>query len=273
MLTATATLPLHDLAARINQHETELAQLRQEYQARQTQLTALARRKDELQTQLDQVEAEIAKVDRAATAASPSPKSTPVSTPAAKSAAGSVTGGSAAKIKGTDASAPISLPQLLVSLVQHANKPMSLKDLVDGVIRHKYPTTAKDLNAMIKNRVSELVQAKLLKRVADQRGVVVLGKASKDATTGFAAKPAASANATGPKQKLSLKEAMIQVLAKSSRPLPAQEIAHLVIANGYQSKSKDLKNVIWVCAGKMKNIENVKGEGYRLKGAAKKKNG
>jgi hypothetical protein len=270
MSTATATLPLHDLAARINQHETELAQLRQEYQARQTQLTALARRKEELQAQLDQVEAEIAKVDRATTAGSPSSKSRPGSPPGAKPAAGSTTGGGAAK----DAREQISLPQLLICLVRHANKPMSLKDLVEGVTSRKYPTKAKNLNAMIKSRVSDLVRAKLLKRVADQPGVVVLGKVSRDAAaTRSAAKPAASAKATGPEQKLSLKEAIIQVLAKSSRPLPAQEIADLVIANGYQSKSKDLKNVIWVCAGKMKNIENVKGEGYRLKGAAKKKNG
>jgi uncharacterized protein involved in exopolysaccharide biosynthesis len=62
MPTETATLPLQDLAQRINQ---ELAVLRKEYEACQTQLTALARRKEELEAQLKQVEADMVNVNPA----------------------------------------------------------------------------------------------------------------------------------------------------------------------------------------------------------------
>jgi hypothetical protein len=80
-------------------------------------------------------------------------------------------------------------------------------------------------------------------------------------------KPVGSTKSIGSGKKLSLKDAMIQVLAKTSRPLSAQELADRVVANGYETKSKDLKNVIWVAAGKLENVENIKGEGYRLKTA------
>src|ERR1017187_10715394 len=65
MPTATATFPLHEIAQRINHHERELADLRKEYELRQTQLTALARRKEELQAQLQQIDAEIVSIDQA----------------------------------------------------------------------------------------------------------------------------------------------------------------------------------------------------------------
>jgi hypothetical protein len=38
-----------------------------------------------------------------------------------------------------------------------------------------------------------------------------------------------------------------------------------VTQSGYESKSKDLKNVIWVSIGKMTAVERVPGKGYRLK--------
>ena len=34
---------------------------------------------------------------------------------------------------------------------------------------------------------------------------------------------------------------------------------------GWVTKSKDPKNVLWVMLGKMDDLENVPGEGYRLK--------
>ena len=63
----------------------------------------------------------------------------------------------------------------------------------------------------------------------------------------------------------SLHEVLTHVLAKSSKPLTAQELADRVTASGYESKSKDLKNVIWVSIGKLATVERVPGEGYRLK--------
>jgi hypothetical protein len=38
-----------------------------------------------------------------------------------------------------------------------------------------------------------------------------------------------------------------------------------VLATGYESQSKDFTNLIWVTLGRMDNVENTKGQGYRLK--------
>src|ERR1019366_8757460 len=217
----------------------------------------------------------------------PSPKSASRSTPASKSATPKKLGGStttrngAVKTSGKVSGERLSLPKLLVNIVAKAKKPVSIKDLVAGVVSHKYPTKANDLHRMVANRVSDLVKAKALKRVANQSGVVVLGNAASQTESNeyqkvAAVKPASSSKSTGSDKKLSLKDALIQVLAKSSHPLQAQKLADKVIAAGYQTKSKDFKNVVWVIAGGMDNVENVKGEGYRLKAgktAANKKKG
>ena len=122
--------------------------------------------------------------------------------------------------------------------------------------------------------VSDLVKAKTLKRVANQPGVVVIGKVTASATgtstTASVAKPVAtrtpsSENSNGSEKKVSLKEALIQVLAKSSRPLTTQQLADQVLASGYQTKSKDFKNVIWLGIGNLDNVENIRGKGYRLR--------
>src|SRR5205823_3798199 len=78
-----------------------------------------------------------------------------------------------------------------------------------------------------------------------------------------AGKPTGSKPREGKKQ--TLREALTQVLSKSTRPLSTQELADRAVQNGYQTKSKDLKNVIWVGIGHMNNIERVPGIGYRLK--------
>jgi DNA repair exonuclease SbcCD ATPase subunit len=140
------SLPLQELAQRIDQHETELAKLRKEYAFRRTQLAQLMQRKKELQAQIQKIDIEIQAVAPA-------------------------------------------------------------------------PAAAK------------------------------------------------SAKAAAPKPKLSLHEVLTQILAKSSRPLTAAELAAQVLQTGYETKSKDFKNVIWVSVGKMKNIQRVAGKGYALKKA------
>ena len=58
---------------------------------------------------------------------------------------------------------------------------------------------------------------------------------------------------------------MTKILAESPEPLPAGKLAEKVLASGYQTKSKNFTNVIWSGVGKMDNVENVPGKGYRLK--------
>ena len=179
MPSATAPLPLQDLAQRIKQQEIELTRLHDELDARKAQLTTLAHRKEKLQAQLNQVEAEIASFDQATlpkASSTSSPKSTSLSTPRAKPVSGAGASHGDGKTSGKATSERISLPKLLISLVQRAKKPVSIKDLVAGVVSNKYSTKATDLQRMVENRVSDLVKAKTLKRVANQPGVVVIGK-------------------------------------------------------------------------------------------------
>jgi hypothetical protein len=51
-----------------------------------------------------------------------------------------------------------------------------------------------------------------------------------------------------------------RILAGSPEPIPAGKLAEKVLASGYQTKSKDFLNAIWVGVGKMDKVENVPGK-------------
>jgi hypothetical protein len=256
---ASATVPLHDLAQRINHQEAELARLRKEFQARQAKLVELTRRKRELQDQLQKVESAMKAVGQHV---APVPVSTPT-------------------MKGAGASGnSISLPKFLVGLVLEARRPLTIKELSQEVVRRKFPTTSKNISAMVETRVSELLRKGLLKRTRDKSAIVPSGMSTNmmpmsAKTPGAAPKSSPSKPMSAPKtsgsmganqgRKISLKESLTQVLAKSSRPLNTEELAAKVLATGYQTASKDFKNVIWVGIGAMNNVERIKGKGYRLK--------
>jgi hypothetical protein len=63
---------------------------------------------------------------------------------------------------------------------------------------------------------------------------------------------------------LTLPAVVTKILAGSPEPIPGRVLAEKVLASGYQTRSKDFLNVIWVGVGKMDNVENVPGKGYRL---------
>jgi hypothetical protein len=240
---AKTAIPLQDLAQRIRQQQAELEKLRREYDARQAQMRELTNRKEQLQAQLRQVEAEIRGLDQGGTPA-PRPGA---AKPGAKPTAG------------------VSLGELLVRIVTEAAGPVRVKELADEVVRRKFPTTSKNVPALVDNRVYELVKKGSLYRVKDQPGVV----AAKPPVTpkAPAAKPKAPtagppvAAASGP----SLQAVITTILAKAPHPLPARELAAKVLEAGYQTKSKDFTNVISAGVGKMADVENVPGKGYRLK--------
>jgi hypothetical protein len=250
-----STPVIQDLIQRIQEQEAELAKLRQELESRQTTLSKLRERKEELETQLQQIDAEIASVGEIST-----PKAAPAPVPSKATALPLPT------VKPDTSS---SFPMYLVNLVEQANRPITVKELAEAVIENKYPTNSKNLQGMIQTRVYDLVSKGFLKRRAD--GGLVLGKAAAKTSNGApqaVPKKAAVSRPAKPveaKKKQPLREALIDVLAESSHPLSAQELADQIVANGYKSKSKDLKNVIWVGIGKIKEIERVEGKGYRLK--------
>jgi hypothetical protein len=268
----TVSVPFQDLAARIEQQESELAKLRQELESRRGQLSELTRRKEELQAELAKVEKDIeavgqvsvleSTVSAARTTPSTSFKRRPTVTSASKPAGDGV-----------------SLPTYLVELVRQAKAPITAKELAAKVVQNKFPTTSKNVDAIVKSRVHELVKKGMLRRASDSSGVVlaqaprstsvetkVPAAAPKDGKKKAAsAKPAPTTTPAEPSKWRSLHEVLTHVLAKSSRPLSAQELAERVTQSGYESKSKDLKNVIWVSVGKLANVERVPGKGYQLK--------
>jgi hypothetical protein len=264
LIMPTATATLQDLAHRINQQEADLARLRKAFEARQTHLAKLARRKDELQKQLQRVEAEIQAAGRGPARM---PSVTPAKAPAPKAE--------------TKASA-ISLPQFLVSVIRQAKRPVTIKELAREVGRRKFPTTTRNVSGLIKSRVSELLRKGILNRAEDKPGVV-LAQATTTAKS-MAPKATSTSSSNGQKKMTASKAAMparttpsnqapplgallMNILAKSSQPLKARELADRAKASGYKTKSRDFTNVVWVAVSKLNNVENIPGEGYRLKKA------
>jgi hypothetical protein len=247
----TPVTPLAALAQRISQQEAELSRLRQEFEARQAQLAELTRRKKDLQTQLEQVETQLQVLGQSA-----GPAETPA--PAGQPADG------------------LSLPQLLVSILQKNPRSVPIKELVREVERRQYVTRSGNLRKLVENRVRDLVQKGVFRRTAD-RGVLLLVKPSPTEKPSTAphkkqtrsAKPvqakAATAQPSGRLGQPSLRESLLKVLEKSRRPLSARELGQQVLAGGYQTKSQDFTNVVWVALGKMSNVQNLPGQGWRLK--------
>jgi hypothetical protein len=259
----TVSVPFQDLVAQIQQQEADLAKLRQELDSRRNHLSELTRRKEELKTELAKVEKDIEAVGQA-TILEPTVSTAGAEKPRSFKATSKPTVG-------------VSLPTYLIQMVGQAKKPITVKALAEEVVRNKFPTTSKNVPGMVQTRVYDLVKKGLLRRASDSSGFV-LAQASKSVETKVAAatpknrkakavsaKPAASTTQAEAVKWRSLHEVLTHVLAKSSRPLTAQELADGVTQSGYKSKSKDLKNVIWVSIGKLANVERVPGEGYRLK--------
>ena len=266
---STLSVPLQDLADRIQQQETELAKLRQELESRRSQLSELTRRKEELQAELAKVEKDIEAVGQAGIL---EPKASGARTPV-------ITGSSKVTAQPIG---EVSLPTYLVQLVRQANGPITVKALTDEVIRNKYPTTSKNFAGMVQTRVSDLIKKGLLRRAGDSSGVVlaqaaplskavsakvpaVTPKAAK--AKAASAKPAASRAQAELTKWRSLHEVLTHILAKSSRPLSAQELVDGVTQSGYKSNSKNFKKVIWTSIAKMANVERIPEKGYQLKKA------
>jgi hypothetical protein len=242
-------VPLDHLAQRIAQQEAELQALRREYEARQARLADLARRKEELEGQLRQLEADIDAVARGERPAPPT-GGTPVP-PAAR---------------------PQTLAGLLVEVVRGAPGPVSVKQLADEVVRRKFPTTSQNIPELVKSRVSKMVARGVFRRVEGQGIILTEAKdrpqppptqaaaAKKGAKAAAPAKPAAAG-----RQQPSLRVILTDLLARSKGPVAVRDLAEQAKARGYRSKSKSFKDVIWVMLRQMDNVENVPGRGYRLK--------
>jgi hypothetical protein len=252
------TVPLESLAQRIAQHEAELNALRRQYEARQGSLADLTRRKQELQTQLQQVNAEIESVERGTTI--PLTKTAPdkPATPAPPAS--------------TDR--PQTLASLLGELVRDSQGPITVKRLTEEVQARNFPTKSKNFYWVVKSAIDTLLAKGIFQRVTGQPGVILAGspgkavaakaKAGKKGKKKSPSKVATQAKPAA-QEKRSLRSILTDLLAKSKKPLAARELAEQILAQGYQSTGKNLINSVYVVIGRMDNIEKVPDQGYRLK--------
>jgi hypothetical protein len=152
---------------------------------------------------------------------------------------------------------------------------MTAKELAEELVHRQFPTTSRNITGLVQNRLTELVKRGVFRRAQGQPGVV-LGKPAggtkapdaAPATPGTASSAKAAARTTKPSQRRSqppLRAVLTELLQKARKPLAARELAEQVLATGYQTRSKDFTDVVWTALGQLDNVENVKGQGWRLK--------
>jgi hypothetical protein len=268
-----AAMPNQSLEAiqrRIALQDSELKALRRELEARHSMLRSLKQRKAALQSELRQVEAEMAAVAKGAVAPSkpaPKPSKTPVSKPAAPHKPGQPT-----------------LAQLLVSILRDASRPLSVLQLSQEAKRKGFKTTSKNPYKLIGKTVYTLAAKGTLRRAPDQSGFVVASTSNGRATAQGATAPHSKHVGTKSKAKAKhasngsakpaagkaseqtpLRQVLEQILRRNTKPMTGGELAAEVVKAGYKTKSKRLADNVWTALGNMKNVENVNGQGYRLK--------
>ena len=268
------TLSLDAIQQRIAQRDAELQRLRRDVEARRSRLQALTRRKEELQAKLREIETEMAAVaggtKRPQTAAPKAAAKKPTPKPST-----------------TGKSSQPSLPALLVSVMRSAGRPLTAKHLVQEVKRRGFKSSSAHFTKMVEARLWDLKKQGVVQRAADQPGYTLAptsngpatkigptkslvrkttAKAAGKTAKGRAAAKRASAPAPGAKPpQMSLREVLTQILKKMGAPLTGSELAEEVLKAGYKTTSKRLVDNIWTMLGQMDNVENVKGQGYRLK--------
>jgi cell division septum initiation protein DivIVA len=255
-------LPLADLVQQLSQKQSEVEALRRAYEQR---LQGLQRRKEELETELRQLDTEIQAATKQHTFTAPVP--VPQRQPSAT-------------ISSAESAAKQTLPQVLVAIVREKGRPVKVAELSDELVRRKYPTTSTNLPKMVGIKVADLINKGVLKRSEGQEGVT-LAQAKKASTTpaktAATKTPASNGQAsrdgsTGKQPRTTetppLRDVLTELLRASKKPLKAKELASQALARGYKTKSKTFVDSVWTALGQMKNVENVRGEGYRLKRSA-----
>lgn len=257
------SVPLDDLAQRINRQKSELETLSREYEGRQAHLADLRRRQEELETQLASVRVEIETVTQgkkpvAASTPLTKPKPTSQTEPAAQS-------------NGTH-----SLADLIVEILGAAGSgPMKIQALAEEVAQRNFQTKSKNIHGLVQSKITEMVGRRILRRASRRRGVAlrkakgesqpaVVKKGRKPGHNGKVAAKAPPVKPASKRDQPSLRLVLGNILAKSRQPLTAQELGKQAVAAGYETQSKDFTNVVHVTLNKM-GVPNVKGKGFQVK--------
>src|SRR4051794_5530398 len=121
-------LTLEDLQRRIAQQDAERHMLQQELEARRKHLATLTHRKQELQTELQHVEAEMATIATGA--------QRPVATPSQPASKKPIP-----KPSSTAKPDQPSLPALIVTMIREVGRPLTLPEMVAEAQRRGYLST------------------------------------------------------------------------------------------------------------------------------------
>jgi hypothetical protein len=272
-----ATALLDDLTQRISQQQSALQALRHELQTRRQQLADLNQRKKGLLSQLREIDEEIATL-----AGGTKPAKGKTSRPQIRThkANGARTPSRQVVVSQTAPSAPSaqtngkqSLPSLLLAILGEMRRPMTVRELAKEAKRRGFRSKSKIFQKSVESRCYDLKKRGLVRHPTGQPGFILTAAAtqinlpvasnSKRGTS--TAKPMRSSTAGRTANQLPLNQVLVNILAKSRQPLPAKEVARRVLESGYQTKSKQFIDVIWVSLGKLKNVENVPGVGWRHK--------
>ena len=275
------TTALNDLALRITNQEAELQKLRREFEERQRKLASLTQRKEALQAQLRQIEAESAAlVTGVPRTTVPRPKPTKAAKgQPARNGKSSLTKPPAPSRNSTTETG-LTLPHLIVRIVQEARGALSVSQIAKEALRRGFTSTSGNFQKMVAIRIHELRRKGVL-RPADGQAGFVLGKSSanqsasarkpavpqrssKDGTpAGWKNSKPSQGNHKG--EQSSLPSVLTRLLGASKGPLLVRDLAKRALAAGYRSTSKDFDNVVQVTVGRMDDLVNVPGKGYRLK--------
>src|SRR5260370_41032752 len=147
---AMSSRSLEQLQQHIAQQEAALERLRQPLVGRQQQLDSLQRRKQELQEQLRQVDAQLAAV--AGT------KAAPTETPKSPARPKGPTGRSS-----RNRSQP-PLRELIVTALRESGRPLTGKQLAEEALRRGFVTTSANFVNFATKRVHQLYKQGILKR-------------------------------------------------------------------------------------------------------------
>jgi uncharacterized coiled-coil protein SlyX len=266
----TNAVPLDSLAQRIAQQQSELEALRRELESRQDHLARLKEKKEALEQSLHSLDSEIDAVSQGKSP--PHAAGKPQAKPAAPASPIIVRSPKNIAPSPVSAKPPKRMADLLVDIIREAKAPLIAKTLAAELQRQGFFTTSPNLLRIVQVRLNELVREGVLRR--DQAGVV-LGKPIRGSKAKTADSKKGRTNGGGPKGSFrvgqagkmqpSLRSIVTEILAKSTRPLPARELGERAKVKGYVSESKDFASVLRALLSKMNNVESVPGEGYRLK--------
>jgi hypothetical protein len=174
----------------------------------------------------------------------------------------------------TDKPAQQSLAALIVSMIQQAGHPLTVKQLTEEARRQGFPSTSADFAEVVKSRVAGLRKKGILQRAADQPGYTLTRRADGRARKGRPSHPASQSPARGRATSVAagnrtkrapLRLVLTEILKKSTRPMTGSDLATAARKAGWRTKSERPTDVVWAMLHQMDNVEHIKGEGYRLK--------